>query len=477
MARATQGLQIALIISVMLNVSLGVSTYLGYKQAGEKTIAALAADKRVNDKEAEKKVVEDKLDRAKAMLGNKELEIDALEKKFDDDQTLAGMPPKPAAEGEPRPPIAMGYSQLLGTVCKSLDDRTTELKTEKQKVATLETDFRNREAAKDAMIAKSDQGFTEEKDRIKKIQDDYGTQQQGVAAEMARVNEQMKQVVQQAQGKTATAERKVEGAQKQVQALEKEIAPLRKTIRDNDRKEMDVPSGEITWVSIPQKTVWINRGRADALQVGIRFTVYSGDSNASATAVEKGDVEVTRIAGAHEAECRIVKDKMTDPIQFGDKVFTAFWSPGQQNHFALTGIMNLDGDGRNQVNAAIAQVTSYGGVVDCWLDEQGHRHGQITSATQYLVRGDSPDKSTPELQKANAEILREADERKLPRLDAGRFQAEDELPEDDHRGAFRRGRVVQRREQSRSGQGRPAGRQGPRRREGRGRLQQVIGRA
>ena len=156
-------------------------------------------------------------------------------------------------------------------------------------------------------------------------------------------------------------------------------------IRKADRKEMDMPSGEITWVSLPTKTVWINRGRADALQRGIRFTVYSAESNTAAKAIEKGTVEVTRIVADHQAECRIVDDKFADPMTSGDKVFTAFWSPGQQIHFALSGIMNLDGDGRNQVNEAIGLVKSYGGVVDCWLDEQGHRQGQITASTQYIV--------------------------------------------------------------------------------------------
>ena len=41
----------------------------------------------------------------------------------------------------------------------------------------------------------------------------------------------------------------------------------------------------------------------------------------------------------------------------GDKVFTPLWSPGQQNHFALTGIMNLDGDGRNQLSVVRGLIT------------------------------------------------------------------------------------------------------------------------
>ena len=70
----------------------------------------------------------------------------------------------------------------------------------------------------------------------------------------------------------------------------------------------------------------------------------------------------------------------------GDKVFTPLWSPGQQNHFALTGIMNLDGDGRNQLSVVRGLINENGGAVDCWLDEQGHKQGQITADTA-LPRG------------------------------------------------------------------------------------------
>ena len=166
---------------------------------------------------------------------------------------------------------------------------------------------------------------------------------------------------------------------------------------------MDVPSGEITWVSLPNKTVWINRGRADSLQRQTKFTVYSADSNERprpsrrARSRSPGSTAITR------PSARILDDKFADPIMAGDKVFTPLWSPGQQNHFALTGIMNLDGDGRNQLNVVQGLISQNGGVVDCWLDEQGHKQGQITADTRYIVVGDAPDKSSAEFMKNHGE--------------------------------------------------------------------------
>jgi hypothetical protein len=422
MSRATQGLQILLIIFVMLTVVLGVTTYLYNKQAFEKTNAVVAADGRAAKAAEEKRAVEEKFDRLRKIVGHPDLDIEALEKKFEEDQQTAGATPRPAAEGDQKQAAVLGYSQLLIALCKTLDDRTTELKTAKNQVTVLETDFRTREKAKDDAVAKLDKGFADEKIRIGGIETQYKTDQTASAAELKRAKDAMQAAMTGSQAKIGVAETRADNATRIVKDKEKEIQNLLKPIRDKDPVTADQVSGEITWVSLPTKTVWINRGRADALQRQIRFTILSAESNTTATATKKGTVEVTRIVADHQAECRIVDDKLTDPIMVGDKVFTPFWSPGQQNHFALAGIMNLDGDHRNQVNAVVALIRDFGGVVDCWLDDQGHRQGQITTATQYLVQGDPPDKGSAEMVKNNGEILRDADRYQLHKWSLADFK-------------------------------------------------------
>ena len=48
-------------------------------------------------------------------------------------------------------------------------------------------------------------------------------------------------------------------------------------------------------------------------------------------------------------EARILDDKVSDPIIPGDKIFTPLWSPGEQRHFALAGLMDIDGDGHSDL--------------------------------------------------------------------------------------------------------------------------------
>ena len=207
-----------------------------------------------------------------------------------------------------------------------------------------------------------------------------------------------------------------------------------------DRQEMDVPSGEITWVSLPNKMVWINRGRADALQRQTKFTVYSAESTNAAKAVKKGTVEVVRIDGDHSAQARILEDKLADPIMAGDKVFTPLWSPGQQNHFALTGIMNLDGDGRNQLNVVRGLINQNGGEVDCWLDEQGHKQGQHHGRHPFRRDWRCPRQEFAGVREEPWRYPSRCRALPGPHDDAGRFQAADELSEVELGGAFCRQR-------------------------------------
>jgi hypothetical protein len=415
MARATQGLQIVLIISVMLNVVLGVTTYLYNKQAFEKTNAAAQAAKDKQTADAKTQETDAKFDRLKKVVGLPDADIDQIETKLGDRQQEFGIAPKavadaskPAGDAEPKPVGAPGYDQMVERLFALRDDRTNELKTAKQQVAVLETTFHRREADKDATIAKLDQGLTAEKGRNDQIVKDNQEQQANSARIETSVAQSAKAAGEKANAMIVTTRGELEREQKLVKQKDAEMQPLIKKIRDNERQDIDPPSGEVTWVSLPTKTVWINRGRTDSLPRGVRMTVYSAESNTAAKAVEKGTIEVTRIVADHQAECRIVDDKFADPMTTGDKVFTAFWSPGQQNHFALAGIMNLDGDGRNQVNTAIGLVKSYGGVVDCWVDDRGRRQGEITASTQYIIKGDMPDKSSPELAKNSGDIERDA---------------------------------------------------------------------
>ena len=422
MARESQGLQVLLIGSIMLSVGLGVSLFLYVKETGEAT-KAVAAEKLARQQvESEKKAADEENKGLKAMIGFPERSTDDIKRQFAEDMKTYGNEKSNAENtGADKPlfdPAILVYSRLLASMNKVIQDRTDELIKARAEAAELQAKFKTREAAKDDQIEVLVAGYGKLNALIKKISGDYKSGQQATAADIEQFLKQVADIKRDAADAIRRAAEAEKNANQLLQEKEKEIRRLTEIIQNLERPDMDRPSGEITGVCLPNKMVWINRGLADALPQQMKFSVYSAD----AKAIRKGTVEVTRIDGDHSAQARILDDKIADPIMAGDKVFTPFWSPGQKCHFALTGIMNLDGGGRNQLGVVRGLIGQNGGVLDCWLDEGGHKQGQFTADTRFIVVGEAPDRGSPEFLKNHANFLREAEQYPVRKMTLSEFQ-------------------------------------------------------
>jgi hypothetical protein len=428
MARESQGLQVLFIGSIMLSVALGVSLYLYAKEAGEATKAAVAEKLARQQVEGEMKTMGDECKALKTMIGLPDQSTDEIKKHFAEDmQNYSNgrtLDPETGKTGANEPLFDAGtlfYSRLLAGMYKTVQERTDELVQAKAGLADLQRTFKSREAAKDAQINAIAAGYRKLDDLVNKVTGDYRSGQQATTAEMEEIAKKAAEIKKNAFDTAAKAAEAEKAATQELQATNVILKGLIDKL-PVDKSAMDVPSGEIAGVSQANKMVWINRGRADALPSETKFTVYSADSNNAAKAVKKGTIVVTRIDGDHSAQARILDDKIADPILVGDKIFTPLWSPGQRIHVALTGIMNLDGDARNQLNTVRGLINQNGGAVDCWLDEQGHKQGQITAETRYLVVGDAPERSSAEATRSHADILRDAERYPVHKLTLGEFK-------------------------------------------------------
>ncbi len=429
MARESQGLQVLLIVFVMLTVVLGVTTYLYVKRADETTHAATAA--KADQKKAEEATADKQkeCDLLKQLIGMPERTIEEIKKQHDDDMATYGNARRPAADGTPSDtPLFdsnnLHYQRLLAGMFKTIEDRSAELVQSRATLADLQARFKTREDQKDEAMKRVSGDYKSMEDKIKQIGTDFVAVNTGTSAEVKVMVEKVTKVSTEAAEAQKEAEKEKKNARDVVAQKEKEIQDVIKAHpAAGEGGGTETPQGEITWVSDAQKMVWINRGQADGLPRQTKFTVYSADSSVGAKAVKKGQIEVMRIEGAHTAQCRILEDKLADPIMAGDKVFTYGWSPGQQDHFALAGVMNLDGDGRNQLNIVRGLITQNGGVIDCQLDEQGHKVGLVTPSTRFAVIGDPPEKNaSPEFIKNNGEILRDVDRYQLRKLTLADFK-------------------------------------------------------
>ena len=170
-----------------------------------------------------------------------------------------------------------------------------------------------------------------------------------------------------------------------------------------NRPNPAVSGGTILWVNQRDNVAFLSLGSDDNLQRKTTFNVYpAGTANVTGV-VPKGKVEVTNITGTHTSEARIVENPIGDPLLPGDLVHTIGWAPGQHPHYAIGGVVDLNGSGTDQTHKLREMIEATGGVVDAEVmttkgDENklvGRVKGAITINTRYLILGD-PKVDTPE---------------------------------------------------------------------------------
>ena len=88
------------------------------------------------------------------------------------------------------------------------------------------------------------------------------------------------------------------------------------------------------------------------------------------------------------------------------------WHRGKKLRFALTGFIDLDDDGINDVDKAIELIDFNGGEVDSYLDKDGVLKGDMTIDTRYLVLGEFPEDSLKgAFRDGWSQMTREADDK------------------------------------------------------------------
>jgi hypothetical protein len=386
MARENQGLQIALIIFVMLFVVSSVMAFLFYRRYDEQFQAARAKEAEANKERSATSAKDGECKALKRLIGHPaDKPMGDIETAFKADMENFG--------ANNYPEDARFYSPMLTRLWEVKDDKEKQIKELEIRFQDQEKRYSNREQAKDKQIAQFNTAVeTSGKEASKAIQE-YSEQLKVVRDEQAKSQAAADKARADANAKAAKAEKAAEDRLKEMQELAARNESQAKELEKHNKPFMDRPHGEVRWVNQQSRTVWIDLGRADGLERQTAFSVYAGGTTDLGKAKRKGSIEVTSIRGDHMAEARIVDDSIADPIVIGDKIYTPTWSPGQRNRFALAGIMDLDGDGRNAVQTVRNLITMNNGVVDAYMNEAGELEGRMTVETRCLVLGKEPKKA------------------------------------------------------------------------------------
>jgi hypothetical protein len=424
-SREGQGMQIAVILFAILTVLLAVTTYIYYaasetkekERANAKAAeeAATKAQMNVNYEAAALKYMmgfakKEDVDAAKSRAGGGEnTEVNGWLAQFYKDMELFG-----AASTESNKNYITLPGYLVGSISRK-NQGVVQARAEAAKAdATKEADVgaaqlrvTTAEAEKNAAKASYDEGrktFQESQNTTTKAAADA---QAIYAASQAKAKKDIETKDAEISAHTANLAK--------ISRIKDDFASKVVELQSIQGVNIDNPDATIIWINQKQRLVWIDRGHDDGLGRQMSFSVYSQNQatlfkqvdrmRKEGTSVEKvkkleskGRIEVVRITGPHQAECRILEDKASDPILPGDWIHSPAWSPGQRLHFALVGFMDIDGDQQSDRETIKHIITMNGGVIDTEIRDDGVRDtGKMSVNTRYVVMGDSSEKGNTAL--------------------------------------------------------------------------------
>jgi hypothetical protein len=380
-ARQDQGMQVLVIVFVLVSVVLAALSYFFYRGYSEADQRAERETSARNEAQATASNLQNENETYRRMMGFDPFDkIEDVQKTYDEDMKRFG-----ATFDENR----RYYRDILENLyeenektaareaaakdeIKDLKDRLLAVENEKEQ-QVLQFKQRMEKAEEDAAAQRRQ--FASDRKQLENTQDDLkgqvDQQRKKFEADMAKVNADIQRLT------TDNANLK--------HALENALERIPRSV-----DQLEVADGRVTWVN-QNGTVWINLGRADALRQQVTFSVFDTDRQQDVGAKRKGSIEVTRLLGDHMAEARVTDDDPTNPILTGDLIYSQVWSRGDKLHFALAGILDIDGDGKDDLQLARDLIQLNSGVVDAYVADDGKVDGSMSVNTRYLVLGEHPE--------------------------------------------------------------------------------------
>lgn len=385
-AKENQGLQAIVIVLTIFLLLTGVGLLL--VNNARKTAVAQVAD--LQTKQTESQTAQAKLQQEasnyKAWVGFPEDALyDTLAPQVEEDKNRYGLGVDEASRT---------YKTMLQNVfdekeklVKNEANAKAEVKSLKEKLLALESEKEAQVKEHLAALEKAKQDLADVQAKAKQQYDEISAKNADIAKsmegdrakhaeEMAKINAEKTAV------ETANAK------------LERLVDKLREGVASPDQFAQPA-DGRVTWVNQRYGKVWIDLGSSDGLRPQVTFSV-AAEGNADAEQAEKkASIEVIRILDAHMAEAQITSDDPKNPILTGDRIYSQVWDRGRTVGFAIAGKIDLDKDGKDDLQRLKDIIAANSGRVDAAPDEAGALEGELKIDTRYLVQGEYPTGTLP----------------------------------------------------------------------------------
>lgn len=385
-----------LAIFVVLSVVLGITNYMSFKDAADRTIEV---DKLTKDNQAaiaQIKNLDDDVQALKRLIGNTLTKVEDR-----------ANPQNPATVVAATTTELANYAKdltgkdLLETIHKfrdQVDSLTADRDSKNARIASIEREMLALNSQYQGKVDSANgQAKAAERDKLEVI----GTSDERIndkIRENTTLKNQANELLTQNTEAKDQYEKDIERREIANSSLQSRIETLRERLDNIEKLSFEVPKGLITFVDYANRRVLLNLGEADFLKPRITFSVYAKDNQGVARSVEdiKGKLEVTRILGPHLSQANITDEDMFRPIVAQDLIYTPIWSPGLQEKISVIGLVDLDNDGRSDREQFRQLLATAGCKIDVEIDDNGDRipeNGKVTVETRFLVKGICPDLS------------------------------------------------------------------------------------
>jgi hypothetical protein len=253
------------------------------------------------------------------------------------------------------------------------------------------------------------------KQDLKKVTDAFDTRTKAYQASEAASGKKITDVTEERdrlEGQVRKLKDQVASLQSDNQALQLRVT---KSEGGRDAFVFDEPQGKILR-KLPEGVVELNIGSAAGVRPGLTFTVLPSDFpekgrqsrmrmlrapdgkggfKSVETFVPRGAVEVYEVVGPTLSLARIQPGSELDPIRdsvgVGDLIYNSVWRKGVADHIALVGIFDINGDGTDDIESVVRDLTKMGIPVDAYYDMKKRAWvGQVTERTRYIIEGYMP---------------------------------------------------------------------------------------
>lgn len=416
------GVHVALIIFVLISITCGVGWLMAYKGAG--SISELRKERddakaKMKEQEDNFRKTKDGIDKLKTALGTDSEEVGAD----------AGQPNSMLAEikvmmdtfggGVKDPTLKQTLIKLNQQYRDAALARQTLEQQKIDEIATFEQKLSEANKERDTALKAKEDAFKDKSNSDKTHQEEIA-QKDAIIAEYKKeyqdTQAQLVELKDSTDKRIAELEKRISG----LVAMNKKIAA---ELDEKTRPSFEKPSGQIRFVDTVGKKVWIDIGEAEGVKPRTTFSVYKKQHSGVGRGTVRGTVggedikasiEVTRVMEAHLSEARILTEDIYSPIMKGDPIYSPLWSAGHDEAFSFVGIVDLNGDKKDDRDLLQEMVATAGATIDNDVSPKGVLtvNGKeadkpvITEKTKFVVIGKIPEVAETSDKDEIAAILR-----------------------------------------------------------------------